>query len=1013
MKKLLFMLSALVSAAFAQAAWTVTDDPDNPDVRGVYLTDGVWTFKGGLTTLTIDSNTYGLTVQDCTGYPAEVSALDFSQPVINNLEDAAHKGKALVINGYKINFGVWNGLYFLNENWTPSDAGARVGRLTLNPTDYSVSIDSSFRACPNIVFDLSGIPASTTSIGDQAFAASPVTGVLSSDGITVLGSYAFARAPGISGVRLPNVKSINDGAFMFATGLTSVEVGSALVALKQFVFTGCSSLECFSPFLPTGCAIAKNVFQDCSSLTNALIYSGADLPGVWDCFSGCSRIPSADLSQSQITTLSRYVFNGCTSLGYVSLPSTFTTFDNNADTFNGCSSLMKVDFRSVPNRLDQFAGCVSLGTVNFHHTGIGVLEAGIYDELPQTISTYLHLDDSETEALEQWAEMTEGGALSESSTWARAMIGKVDCEKRPLLRYSTKHVSIAPGQNGTVIERRPGTFIVSRAEGDSVFGDLVVNYTISGGTAVEGVHFVPLSGRVTIPSGEWSGVIEVNPIFFGYVGTETLTLSLVEGDYEIVAEEGEATISLSTESLRSVSIVKLVDADEGTGRIGEFLLSRGEKDSVGNSISVSLAYGGTAVAGQTYRPCPTVVTIPAGQKSARIMVWPKDDPNITVGVTVVAAIQSGDYVIDSTAASAELNVIEGATFGGWRITSMTSMTDGKWTFAISMSNAGFADDPDVYKLTINGCTGCPDEISELDFGKSIVNKNDSGSAWTIGRDFAIQNFNVKLSNDEAAGAKIGSIRLPDDDRHPFAFSADYMFKGLANLTSVEPFLPRSCTKLPRSAFQDCSQLVQKSLVFYGSDMGLGGGSWGGAQAFSGCTQLTNVDLSASTITGLRREAFNECTALRAVSLPPTLKEFGDPNGGSLLDRDPFPSCLNLKLIFSGSGLPVCNFDIKKITAMEFSDALTTLPDNAFTHYPNLTEILFRGAKPETVGADLFTGLTTANQLTAYVPRSKVATWKPVATDGIITKTKGEWISGTSQQIRTWADDHPGMVLIVR
>ena len=46
MKKLLFMLSALVSAAFAQAAWTVTDDPDNPDVRGVYLTDGVWTFQG-------------------------------------------------------------------------------------------------------------------------------------------------------------------------------------------------------------------------------------------------------------------------------------------------------------------------------------------------------------------------------------------------------------------------------------------------------------------------------------------------------------------------------------------------------------------------------------------------------------------------------------------------------------------------------------------------------------------------------------------------------------------------------------------------------------------------------------------------------------------------------------------------------------------------------------------------------------------------------------------------------
>ena len=197
-------------------------------------------------------------------------------------------------------------------------------------------------------------------------------------------------------------------------------------------------------------------------------------------------------------------------------------------------------------------------------------------------------------------------------------------------------------------------------------------------------------------------------------------------------------------------------------------------------------------------------------------------------------------------------------------------------------------------------------------------------------------------------------------------------------------------------------------------MGLGGeGVWDGVQAFSGCTQLTNVDLSASTITGLRREVFNGCTALRMVSLPPTLKEFGDLNGGALLDRDPFSNCLNLKLIFSGHELPACNFNITKIAAMEFSDALTTLPDNAFTHYPDLTEILFRGEKPETVGADLFTGLTTANQLTAYVPRSKVATWKPVATDEIITKTKGEWVSGTAQQIRTWADDHPGLMLLIR
>ena len=778
-------------------------------------------------------------------------------------------------------------------------------------------------------------------------------------------------------------------------------------------FQNCVNLETVTPFLPSNCtSIIRGAFNGCIKLSSPLKYNGSANFANWELFQN-TAIPSIDLSESSVTQIDRACFNGCKSLKTVKLPPTLTTLAGGVLPFNDCTALELVEFNSVPGSLSAFSGCTALKEVRFYHCAPGAVSAGIYNKLNQDITTYLVLDDAETDNIAAWAALTSGGELSDDATWAETYAGSTALmSKRPLLRFSVKHVSLAAGQDGGVIAGRPGTFIVSRAEGDSLGGSVVVNYTITGGTAEEGVHFKPLSGVAEIHAGERSGTIEVPLLYFGYVGTETLTVKLAEGGYEIVEGEDEATISLSTEALRTVSIAKGEDADEGTGKVGYFVVSRGEGDPIGSVIEVPLSFGGTAIAGQTYQKAKELATIPADERSVKVLVIPYDDQSVLEDTTVEATVLPGGYGIETD--SATVTVKNGETYGGWKIGD-NYMTDGTWKFTVSLRGTTFADDPSTFELWLQACTVYPAEVSKVDFSKAI--QNVANNSNVKGRIYAISSMNPGFASSvngvlQEAGKVVGSVVLPDEG-HGYAIG-DNAFNRLPNLTSITPFLPKSCVSVGSGSF--IGYKGSTDLVFYGKTIGSGNSAW---STFEGCV-ITNADLSASTCTRLYRYCFKDCTALKTVLLPPTIEAFGAPDGDmNLENRPPFSGCSNVKLVFSGSTLPTIRMEGQygggetAVSAIEFSSALTTLPDEAFKFYPNLTEIKFHGAKPETVGADIFTGLKKDNQLTVYVPRSKVATWKPVATDGIIGRTRGEWVSGTVQQIRTWADDHPGLLLLIR
>jgi hypothetical protein len=94
-------------------------------------------------------------------------------------------------------------------------------------------------------------------------------------------------------------------------------------------------------------------------------------------------------------------------------------------------------------------------------------------------------------------------------------------------------------ENGT-----RGTVTVYRAAGMTA-GPLQVYYSVTGGTASNGVDYVTPSGSVVIPAGAQSAAIEILPLWDPLPeGTETITVSLSTGPY-LIGTTNTATINLT------------------------------------------------------------------------------------------------------------------------------------------------------------------------------------------------------------------------------------------------------------------------------------------------------------------------------------------------------------------------------------------------------------------------------------------------------------------------------------
>ena len=168
-------------------------------------------------------------------------------------------------------------------------------------------------------------------------------------------------------------------------------------------------------------------------------------------------------------------------------------------------------------------------------------------------------------------------------------------------------VGIVASQPNATESGTPGQFTVTRNGPTS--DPLLVDYTVGGNNATNGVNYVILDGDVIIPAGSSSAAIAISPIDTGLVASSgSVVLSLAAADeYNVSGTQGSATVTLAYNDLPMVSLAT-TDPFCSSGSSAGYTVSRTGPTSGSLTVPYAVTINGTQNESGN-------VTIPAGATS--------------------------------------------------------------------------------------------------------------------------------------------------------------------------------------------------------------------------------------------------------------------------------------------------------------------------------------------------------------------------------------------------------------
>ena len=128
----------------------------------------------------------------------------------------------------------------------------------------------------------------------------------------VIGRFAFRGCSGLTSLTLPaGITEIDYGAFDGCSRLTSLNLPAGITSIGDQAFYGCSGLTNLN--LPAGITkIDYGAFWGCSGLTSLTLHAGITSIGE-KAFMGCRKLTSLTLPAS-ITSIGDWAFDGCSGL---------------------------------------------------------------------------------------------------------------------------------------------------------------------------------------------------------------------------------------------------------------------------------------------------------------------------------------------------------------------------------------------------------------------------------------------------------------------------------------------------------------------------------------------------------------------------------------------------------------------------------------------------------------------------------------------------------------------------
>jgi hypothetical protein len=230
------------------------------------------------------------------------------------------------------------------------------------------------------------------------------------NGVKIINDGAFAFCDGLTSVTIPNsVKVIKVKAFMFCDGLTSVTIPNSVETIEDRVFLCCSSLT--SVTMPDGVkTIDSLTFSGCTNLSSIAIPNNV-ISISRDAFDGCVSLTSINVKSNNthyrsengvlfsndkkelilypkgktgeytipmnVTKIGDYAFFECNRIKSITIPKSVTSIGRNA--FTSCNNLV---FTTIPNSVmfigaGAFIGCNSLTSVTIPNN-VKTIENGTF-----------------------------------------------------------------------------------------------------------------------------------------------------------------------------------------------------------------------------------------------------------------------------------------------------------------------------------------------------------------------------------------------------------------------------------------------------------------------------------------------------------------------------------------------------------------------------------------------------------------------------------------------------------